>query len=29
LFDEVQSRLTADLDDRESDFIRENLSLSC
>src|SRR5512133_1240761 len=28
LFDEVQSRLTADLDDRDPDFIRENLSLS-
>ncbi len=27
-FDEVQSRLTADLDDRDPDFIRENLSLS-
>src|SRR5512138_1164267 len=27
-FDEVQNRLTADLDDRDPDFIRENLSLS-
>jgi 1-acyl-sn-glycerol-3-phosphate acyltransferase len=27
-FDEVQSRLTADLDDRDPDFIRENLSLT-
>jgi 1-acyl-sn-glycerol-3-phosphate acyltransferase len=26
--DEVQNRLTADLDDRDPDFIRENLSLS-
>jgi 1-acyl-sn-glycerol-3-phosphate acyltransferase len=26
--DELQSRLTADLDDRDPDFIRENLSLS-
>jgi 1-acyl-sn-glycerol-3-phosphate acyltransferase len=26
--DEVQSRLTADLDDRDPDYIRENLSLS-
>ena len=25
---ELQSRLTADLDDRDPDFIRENLSLS-
>jgi len=28
LFDEIQSRLTADLDDRDPDFIRENLALS-
>src|SRR5215204_3104544 len=28
LFDEVQTFLTADLDDRDPDFIRENLSLS-
>ncbi len=28
LFDEIQNRLTADLDDRDPDFIRENLSLS-
>ena len=28
LADELQSRLTADLDDRDPDFIRENLSLS-
>src|SRR6266498_2154168 len=27
-FEEVQNRLTADLDDRDPDFIRENLSLS-
>src|ERR1700745_4094655 len=27
-FGEVQDRLTADLDDRDPDFIRENLSLS-
>src|SRR3989440_2429673 len=27
-FNEVQSRLTADLDDRDPDFIRENLSLT-
>ena len=28
LFDEIQNRLTADLDDRDPDFIRENLALS-
>ena len=28
LFEEVQNRLTADLDDRDPDFIRENLALS-
>ena len=28
LADEIQSRLTADLDDRDPDYIRENLSLS-
>src|SRR3954463_14409506 len=27
-FEEVQDRLTADLDDRDPDFIRENLALS-
>src|SRR5438552_15329718 len=28
LFEEIQDRLTADLDDRDPDFIRENLALS-